>query len=106
MKKRHGCCGHCSASRLLTPERRPQSFVTCDGRPSRPLSFSAATLTARSHPMFVKSKRGWEIPESLATPEHVFFNRRKFLTVGAAIGASVVLPACEEKQEAQAQATA
>ncbi len=54
--------------------------------------------------MFVKSKRGWEIPESLATPEHAFFNRRKFLTVGAAIGATIALPACDEKQEAQAQA--
>ena len=56
--------------------------------------------------MFIKSKRGWEIPESLATPEHVFFNRRSFLTAGAAIGAIAALPACEEKQEAQAQAGA
>jgi sulfoxide reductase catalytic subunit YedY len=56
--------------------------------------------------MFIKSKRGWEIPESLATPEHVFFNRRKFLTAGVAIGAAIALPACEEKQEAQAQANA
>ena len=56
--------------------------------------------------MFIKKKRGWEIPERDATPEHLFFNRRRFLTVGAAIGAVAALSACEEKQEAQAQANA
>lgn len=34
--------------------------------------------------MFIKRKKGWEIPESQATPEPVFRNRRKFLTAGAA----------------------
>ena len=53
--------------------------------------------------MFIKVKRGWEIPEHLATPEHVFFNRRKFLVTGAAIGAMTALSACDEKQEAQAE---
>jgi methionine sulfoxide reductase catalytic subunit len=56
--------------------------------------------------MFIKVKRGWEIPERLATPEHVFFNRRQFLTAGAAIGAMTALSACDQKQEAQAQSTA
>lgn len=56
--------------------------------------------------MFIKVKRGWEIPERLATPEHVFFSRRKFLTTGAAVGAMTVLAACDEKQEAQAEAKA
>ena len=56
--------------------------------------------------MFIKVKRGWEIPERLATPEHVFFNRRKFLVTGAAIGAMTALSACDEKQEAQAEADA
>jgi sulfoxide reductase catalytic subunit YedY len=56
--------------------------------------------------MYIKIKRGWEIPERFATPEHVFFNRRQFLTTGAAIGAMTILAACEEKQEAQADASA
>lgn len=56
--------------------------------------------------MFIKVKRGWEIPERLATPEHVFFSRRKFLTTGAAVGAMTILAACDEKQEAQAEAKA
>jgi sulfoxide reductase catalytic subunit YedY len=56
--------------------------------------------------MLIKVKRGWEIPERLATPEHVFFDRRAFLATGAAIGAMSVLAACDDKQEAQAQANA
>src|SRR3954463_14719855 len=38
-------------------------------------------------PMYVIRRRGWEIPENLATPEHVFFNRRTFL---AAAGAGAI----------------
>jgi len=56
--------------------------------------------------MFIKLKRGWEIPERQATPEHLFFNRRRFLATGAAIGAAVALVACDDKQEAQADAQA
>lgn len=33
--------------------------------------------------MNVIRRRGWEIPERLATPEHLFFNRRNFLLGGA-----------------------
>lgn len=39
--------------------------------------------------MLIKSIRPWDLPESLATPEHVFFNRRQFIAasgVTAAIG--------------------
>jgi len=36
--------------------------------------------------MHVIRRRGWEIPESLATPEHLFFDRRAFL---AATGATI-----------------
>lgn len=25
--------------------------------------------------MFIKTKRGWELPEREATPEHVYFNQ-------------------------------
>jgi sulfoxide reductase catalytic subunit YedY len=34
--------------------------------------------------MHVIRRRGWEIPERLATPEHVFLNRRTFLAAGGA----------------------
>jgi sulfoxide reductase catalytic subunit YedY len=44
-----------------------------DGRPN---------LEAPS--MHVIRRRGWEIPERLATPEHLFFNRRAFLAAGGA----------------------
>ena len=33
--------------------------------------------------MNVISRRGWEIPDRLATPEHLFFNRRSFLAGSA-----------------------
>jgi sulfoxide reductase catalytic subunit YedY len=42
--------------------------------------------------MHVIRRRGWEIPESQATPEHVFFNRRAFLSGAATIAAAGALP--------------
>jgi sulfoxide reductase catalytic subunit YedY len=33
--------------------------------------------------MNVIRRRGWEIPERLAAPEHLFFDRRSFLAGGA-----------------------
>ena len=33
--------------------------------------------------MNVIRRRGWEMPEHLATPEHVFLNRRDFLGAAA-----------------------
>ena len=38
--------------------------------------------------MLIKRRQGWEMPERLVTPEHVFVNRRKFLaaTAGMTIG--------------------
>ena len=39
--------------------------------------------------MNVIRRRGWELPERAATPEHLFFNRRAFL---AATGATLVAP--------------
>jgi len=56
--------------------------------------------------MFIKTKRGWEIPEREATPEHVFFNRRRFLGTGAALGAAAALFGCGEEQKAEAQSAA
>ncbi|MDX5593954.1 protein-methionine-sulfoxide reductase catalytic subunit MsrP [Pseudovibrio sp. SPO723] len=46
--------------------------------------------------MHVIHPKGWELPESAATPEDVFFNRRKFLksalVVGAGAGLSSMVP--------------
>jgi sulfoxide reductase catalytic subunit YedY len=39
--------------------------------------------------MNVIRRRGWEIPERLATPEHLFFNRRSFIGAAAAGTASI-----------------
>ncbi len=41
--------------------------------------------------MNVIRRRGWEIPERFATPEHIFFNRRDFLA-GAGVGALALSP--------------
>src|SRR6185312_6401286 len=40
--------------------------------------------------MHVIRRRGWEIPERLATPEHFFFNRRSFLAGG--VSALALMP--------------
>jgi methionine sulfoxide reductase catalytic subunit len=42
--------------------------------------------------MHVIRRRGWEIPEHLATPEQVFCNRRAFLSSGAAAAAMALTP--------------
>jgi sulfoxide reductase catalytic subunit YedY len=55
--------------------------------------------------MFIRKKRGWELPEREATLEHVFFNRRRFLGTSAAIGAAAALLGCDEDKTAQAEAT-
>ena len=43
----------------------------------------------RERAMHVIRRRGWEIPERLATPEHVFFNRRAFLAASGAAALAV-----------------
>lgn len=42
--------------------------------------------------MNVIRHRGWEIPESCATPEHLFFNRRGFLGAAGVGAALAILP--------------
>jgi sulfoxide reductase catalytic subunit YedY len=42
--------------------------------------------------MLIKRRLGWELPESQATPESVFFNRRAFLGAGAGLIAGAALP--------------
>lgn len=47
--------------------------------------------------MFIKRRKGWEIPESRVTPEHLFFNRRQVLS--AAAGAATFLAAGPSQAE-------
>ena len=53
--------------------------------------------------MLVRSKRGWELPESVATPEDVFRDRRRLLKTAAAgsilLAAPGLLAGCDEPSE-------
>ena len=42
--------------------------------------------------MLIKTRKSWEIAESLATPEHLFFDRRALLAGSAAAGAMAMTP--------------
>jgi sulfoxide reductase catalytic subunit YedY len=42
--------------------------------------------------MPVIRRRGWELPEHLATPEHLFLDRRAFMTAAAGIAAGSLVP--------------
>ena len=42
--------------------------------------------------MHVIRRKGWEIPEREATPEHLFLNRRSLIKGAGAIGAALILP--------------
>ncbi|MBX3534283.1 MAG: protein-methionine-sulfoxide reductase catalytic subunit MsrP, partial [Xanthobacteraceae bacterium] len=42
--------------------------------------------------MLIKRKRGWEIPESRATSESVYFTRRRLLGAGASLAAASFFP--------------
>ena len=50
--------------------------------------------------MNVIRRRGWEIPESCATPEHLFFDRRAFLAATGAGLAATALPGAAFAQRA------
>ena len=55
--------------------------------------------------MLIKSPRGWELPERLATPESIYLDRRRFaraLAAGPILAAGAALPfgAAEASQEA------
>ena len=43
-------------------------------------------------------RRGWEMPEHLATPEHLFFDRRAFMAAAAGVAASSIMPAMASAQ--------
>ena len=59
--------------------------------------------------MLIRRRRGWEIPESQATPENIFLNRRQLLKTAAAgsllLGGSGLLAACDDMPAAQAAET-
>jgi sulfoxide reductase catalytic subunit YedY len=50
--------------------------------------------------MLIRMKRGWEIPESQATPENIFLDRRRLLKAAAAgpllLGGAGLLAGCDE----------
>ncbi len=48
--------------------------------------------------MPVIKRRGWEIPEHQATPEALFFDRRRLLAGAGAIGAAVLVPRSADAQ--------
>jgi len=58
--------------------------------------------------MLIRIRRGWEIPERLATAEDVYLNRRKFLqTLGiTGLSAFAVLAGCEHKAQSQSATVA
>lgn len=42
--------------------------------------------------MLIRKRAGWELPESAATPEHVYMNRRQIMAAGGAAAALIALP--------------
>jgi sulfoxide reductase catalytic subunit YedY len=46
--------------------------------------------------MLIRRRKGWEIPERMATPEHLVFNRRGLIKAVGASAAVGVLAACED----------
>jgi sulfoxide reductase catalytic subunit YedY len=48
--------------------------------------------------MHIIRRRGWEIPESHATPERYFFDRRSFMTAAVGAAAGAMIPAAAHAQ--------
>ena len=53
--------------------------------------------------MFIRVRRGWEIPDRLATPESVYLNRRALLGAAGALGLAMARPAHAEGGIAEAK---
>ena len=47
--------------------------------------------------MLIRSRPSWALPESAATPEALFFNRRGVIKGAGAIAATVALAACDAR---------
>jgi sulfoxide reductase catalytic subunit YedY len=58
--------------------------------------FSASIAEGKA--MLIKSRRGWELPDSAATPEHVYLDRRAFMAGTAGLAAATILPAAGRAQ--------
>lgn len=60
--------------------------------------------------MLIKVKRGWELPDSAATPEAVFYDRRRLLKAAAAgpilLAVPAMLAGCDDSPSPIPQATA
>jgi methionine sulfoxide reductase catalytic subunit len=52
--------------------------------------------------MLIRRTKGWELPESAATPEHVFLDRRAFLAGSAVAGAGILSPALAQEADPSA----
>jgi methionine sulfoxide reductase catalytic subunit len=50
--------------------------------------------------MLIKRRRGWELPESVATPESVYLNRRALLAGMGMAGIGLTLPSLAQAQGA------
>jgi sulfoxide reductase catalytic subunit YedY len=51
---------------------------------------------------FIKIPRGWELPERLTTPEHIYMNRRRFMQAMGFVGAGALIGAasgCEAARD-------
>jgi methionine sulfoxide reductase catalytic subunit len=55
--------------------------------------------------MLIRRRKGWELPESAATDEHVALNRRAFVTGAAALGSSLIGGAAQAQAQSQALAS-
>jgi methionine sulfoxide reductase catalytic subunit len=49
--------------------------------------------------MVIIRRKGWETPERDVTPEHVFFNRRRFLGTAGAAAATLAMPAVARSED-------
>jgi len=49
--------------------------------------------------MFIIRRQGWEIPEREVTPQHFFFNRRKFLGTAGAAAVTLAMPAIARSED-------
>ena len=73
--------------------------VTCAARSASDIGPERSSFRdSRSLAMNVIRRRGWELPESQVTPEHLFFNRRSFVAGAAGAMASILSPSIGSAQ--------
>jgi methionine sulfoxide reductase catalytic subunit len=52
--------------------------------------FNLPQTSSRNTSMLIRRRKGWELPESLATDEYVALNRRAFVTGAASLGSGLI----------------